>query len=95
MKAITDSEFIYLLIAILTSSVKSCGEIEYCGGGHGDFEEEISCTCYPAKNKDLPPYTWQDYCDADVLEALAKVQKLGSLQELITIGFFMVVMVQG
>ena len=76
MKAITFSEFICLtLIATFTSSVKSCGQIEYCGGAHGDFEQEISCTCYPAKNKDFPPYTWQDYCNADVLAKYAGSSK--------------------
>mmetsp|Transcript_18485 Transcript_18485/g.33971 ORF Transcript_18485/g.33971 Transcript_18485/m.33971 type:complete len:319 (+) Transcript_18485:187-1143(+) len=30
-----------------------CGELEYCGGGHGDLSTEISCTCFPVKQKDV------------------------------------------
>lgn len=60
-----------LLALAMASSVHGCGEIEYCGGAHGGATTEISCTSFPAKNQDLPPYNWQPYCDADVLPKYA------------------------
>ena len=62
---------VILLALAIAASVHGCGEIEYCGGAHGGATTEISCTSFPAKNKDLPPYNWKPYCDADVLPKYA------------------------
>ena len=59
------TQVLVLALALATSgssangSKLQCGELEYCGGGHGDLSTEISCTCFPVKQKDLDT----SYCD--------------------------------
>ena len=53
-----------LTLGNVAPSVKGdCSQLDYCGGAHGDLSAESSCTPFPAKNMELPPYQWQSYCD--------------------------------
>lgn len=71
------TNFAVAVVAALTlgnvaPSVKGdCSQIDYCGGAHGDLSAEISCTPFPAKNMELPPYQWQSYCDNEDLAKFA------------------------